>query len=577
MKNSNDLKIARLRWQIIYWGCRILSAFVFCVISAMAQDQTTALVVPLKSDEPPNRQSIRPNPLDDENRVNWMLRDAITAALDNNPDIAIERKNVRITELRLRATQGVYDPVLTASPSYSSNIQPNVGRFTGLSATSSATITKSFGTALSLQKAIQPGGGYFQTSFSTLRTTSNSAILSPLYSPQLSFSFTQPLWRNRSIDLDRRNIYIARKTLTLTDAQFRQQVIAIIMQVQQAYWNLAFAIRNITVQKDGVALAQDQVDENQKQVNVGMLSPLDVISAKTVLETRRQALIQAINAAEQAQNALKTLVVAGTESELWVKEIFPSDFFEETPPSFSLIEALANAYANRPEAAELKVQKEINNIDVDYYRNQTKPQIDLVAGYGLTGAAGTPVQTLVCPTGTTLGTSLCIPGNLPPTVTTASVNPSFVGGYGTALGDLFSNQYRNVTVGVNISLPLRNRTAKAYLGVALETRDQTDLLLRKQLQTVEAEVRNAYQSVISAQKNLNAARLARQYAEAQLDGEQKRFASGLSTTFLVLTRQNDLIQARGSEIGALAAYNVAVAALQQATGSTLASNNIQIK
>ncbi len=353
------------------------------------------------------------------------------------------------------------------------------------------------------------------------------------------------------------------------------------MQVQQAYWNLAFAIRNVTVQRDGVALAQKQVDQNEIQMQVGTLAPLDVISAKTTLETRRQALIQAEEAATQSQNTLKILVVVGTQSELWNKEIFPTEFFEETPLSLSLNEALTSAYANRPEVAQLKTQKEINNIDIDYYRNQTKPQIDLVAGYDLTGAGGKPVSTLSCPTGTTLtttsGSQVCSPGNLPPTVTTASVNNSFVGGYGTALGNLLSNKYRTFSVGVNISLPLGNRTAKANLGQARETAEQTDLMLRKQMQIIESDVRNAYQAVISSQRIVNVARLARQYAEVQLDGEQKKFAAGMSTTFLVLTRQNDLIQARGAEISALADYNNAVAALQQATSATLESNGVEIK
>ncbi|MGH9820065.1 MAG: TolC family protein, partial [Pyrinomonadaceae bacterium] len=173
--------------------------------------------------------------------------------------------------------------------------------------------------------------------------------------------------------------------------------------------------------------------------------------------------------------------------------------------------------------------------------------------------------------------SLCIPGNIPPTVTASNVNPTFVGGYGTALGNLLSNKYNTFTVGVNISFPFQNKTAKANLGNALVAESVTDLQQRKQMQTIEVDVRNAYQSVLLAKKDLDAARLAKQYAETQLDGEQKKFATGLSTTFLVLTRQNDLIQARGAEINSLAAYNTAVSALQQATGTTLSSNNIEIK
>jgi outer membrane protein TolC len=332
------------------------------------------------------------------------------------------------------------------------------------------------------------------------------------------------------------------------------------------------------VQSDGVILAQKQVDDNQKQVDVGMLAPLDVVTAKATLETRRQAYVQAQTAASQAQNVLKNLVADGTQAVIWDKEIFPTDFFEMPPSNVDLSADLTDAFANRPEADQFQTQKEINRKSTEYFRNQTKPQVDLVSSYSIIGAGGTPASTLTCPAGTTLGSnSLCVPGNIQPTITTVNINSKFIGSYPTALANMFSNKYNTVTVGLTISLPFRNTTAKANLGKALETEGETALQERKQLQTIEVEVRNAYQAVVSARKNLDAARLARQYAETQLDGEQKKFASGLSTTFLVLTRQNEVIQARGAEVSGLAAYNKAISALQQATGTTLSSNNVVIK
>lgn len=572
-ENGKKRQISKYRYLPLLINLLIFACF---LQPAAAQEKTAKLIVPIKEIVSPADKP-QPNALDDDKTVNWMLKDAISAALENNVDIAIERKNVRIAELNLRSSEGVYDWNLTASPSFTSTRQPNIGRFSGVSTAESSTNTTSFNPGLGFQKEVRWGGGSFETSFTDSRTTSNSAIISPLYSPDISFSYTQPLWRNRSIDLNRRNIYVAKKNLSLTDAQFRQQVIGVIEQVQQAYWNLGFAVNNVKVQADGVTLAQKQVDDNQKQADNGTLAPLDVVSAKATLENRRQALIQAQNAAEQAQNLLKALVAGGTEVDLWDKQIVPADFFEEQPLSLTLSDALKTGYDNRPEVTAIKTQREINGIDIDYFRNQTKPEIDLVAGYGLVGAGGTPVTTLVCPAGTTLNGAVCNPGNVPAAVTAASVNSNFVGGAGTALGNLLSNKYRNVTVGVNITLPLGNHTAKANLEKAVETANQTDLQIRKQMQQIEVDVRNAYKSVTLAKQNLDAARLARQFAETQLDGEQKKFAAGLSTTFLVLTRQNDLIQARGAEISALSAYNNAVAALQLATGTTLESNNVQIK
>src|SRR5262245_22427062 len=153
----------------------------------------------------------------------------------------------------------------------------------------------------------------------------------------------------------------------------------------------------------------------------------------------------------------------------------------------------------------------------------------------------------------------------------------FIGGYGTALGNLFDNSFPTWRVGVNISLPLRNRTAQANLGGALETGRQLDARLRKQFQTIEADVRATYHAVEAADLRYGAARAAREYAERQLAGEQEKFSVGLSTTFLVLTRQNDLSQARGAEAQALTDYNKAIAALQSAISTTLTDNSVEIR
>ncbi|MEP6946734.1 MAG: TolC family protein [Acidobacteriota bacterium] len=562
---------------------RLWSLILVCgvVASVQAQQPVTpakqTVIVSSKDDVP--AQPVPPvDPLDDDRSVYWTLHDAITTALENNVDIAIERKNLRIGEFNLRSAEGVYEPVLLATPSFNSANQPNIGRFSGLSSNENSTKTSNLSLNAGVQKQFRTEGGSFTASFDNPRTTSNSAIVSPLYSPQLSFSYTQPLFRNRRIDFNRLQILVAKKNLTLTDAQFRQQVISTIFQVQQAYWNLAYAQRNVSVQNDGLDLAQKLVDQNQKQVDVGMLAPLEVDSAKTTLEIRRQALIQAQNTAFQAETALKNLVVNGTQSPIWSKDIFPTDFFDEQPSGQSLSDDLNDGYSKRPEVDQFKAQRHIDKSNIDYYHDQTKPQIDLVSSYSIAGAGGTPTSTLTCPTGSSLASNgLCAPGNISPSVTTSSVNSRFVGGYGTAIGSLLTNKYNTVTVGLSISFPFHNKTAQANLGKALATESQTELQERKQLQTIEAEVRNAYQAVLLSKKNLDAARLARQYAEIQLDGEQKKFASGLSTTFLVLTQQNALIQAKGAEISALSAYNTSVAALQQASGTTLESNEVEIK
>src|SRR5262249_539434 len=184
----------------------------------------------------------------------------------------------------------------------------------------------------------------------------------------------------------------------------------------------------------------------------------------------------------------------------------------------------------------------------------------LVAEYGVTGLGGTAAIVI-----DENGVSRPI-----------AIDPVFIGGYFTALSNMFSNSYPTWRVGINFSFPFRNRTASANLGRSLATSHQVDEQLRRQLQLIEAEVRNAYQAIQAANLRVDAARAARQYAEQQLSGEERKFAAGLSTTFLILQRQTDLSQARGVEARALTDYNKSVADLQLAISTTLSSNNIDI-
>ncbi len=239
-------------------------------------------------------------------------------------------------------------------------------------------------------------------------------------------------------------------------------------------------------------------------------------------------------------------------SDLWKAEIIPTEKFEIQAFNVPLDDAVKLAVANRPEMKQYYLQKEINDYDIDFFKNQAKPQIDLVANYTMVGLAGTPR-----------------PGLNP--------DPRFIGGYGTALGILFGNDFRQWSVGVEFNFPLRNRTAQANLGRSRETGRQLDLRTRKMIQDIEVEVRNGVQAVETARLRIEAAEAARVYAEQQLDGESKRFAAGLSTTFLILTRQNELAEARGVELRAKGDYNKSVAELQRVISTTLSSNNIDVK
>jgi len=516
----------------------------------------------------------------DSNRVlNWTLREAIITALERNVDIQLERENVRLAEFDLYAARGVYDPSFTSTLSFvpqrfanatpsaaittpGGNVIEGVGKVISVK-----TLTYNFG----MTRQIERQGGQLQINFNNTRTNSNRSNFDPQYQPQFSLGYTQPLMRNRKIDQFRRGVTIQKKQLDLSDATFRQRAIQIIAQVQQAYWDLAFAIRDEEIQREAVKLAETQLANNQRQVEVGTLAPIDVVTAATTVESRRISVISAMNQVTQAENTLKQLVAEGQDADVWTAKIRPAESFEIQPVTVQLEEAVRLARSNRPELTQLLLQKDINATNIDFFRDQTKPQIDAFATYTPSGIGGTPTRSTFRRNAQG-GFVLDENGN-----PITSVDPDFQGSYGTALKNLLSNRYSTLQVGLNISIPWKNRVAEANLGRALEDTKRIDLLVRKQQLDIEAQIRNDVQAIEFAKMRIEAARAQQQFAQQQLDGEQKRFEAGLTTTFFVLQRQNDLSVAKGQYIRALTDYNKLVAQLQRDIGTTLSNNNIEVK
>jgi outer membrane protein TolC len=537
--------------------------------------------------------------------VKWYLRDAIEAALEKNIDIELERENVRMMQYDLIAAQGFYDPTATSRILYNSLGRATALRDQGLDGGNTIT-SKSYTYNFGMTKNLERGGGFLQADFFNLRSSSNTSQLSTEYTPTLVFQFNQPLFRDYKIDQGRRNIKVAKKRLDLTDAQFRQRVIQIISDVTQAYWNLSLAIKNEVVQRESVSLAETFLNNTKRQAEVGTLAPVEVVSAASALESRRQSVFQAMNNVGIAENTLKNLTASSPNDELWSSLIEPLESFDAKSASVPVEDAIKLAHENRPEIRQQNLSKEINKIDIDFSRNQAKPQIDLIATYRTDGLGGTPgvssgtAPSCADPTFLIDGDNnsrVCnkvvavrdASGNFVPTVQTFPFNPAvpftrtaqiddqFTGGYGTALGNLFKNQFRTWSVGVQISLPLRNRTAKANLGRFLEQDRQIDLQTRQLMQRIEVEVRNAVQAVETAKMRIDAAEAATKFARQQLDGEEKKFAAGLQPAYFVLERQNQLSVAQISELQAKADYNIAIANLQRVMSTTLTTSSIELK
>jgi HAE1 family hydrophobic/amphiphilic exporter-1 len=411
--------------------------------------------------------------------------------------------------------------------------------------------------------------------------------LSPFYSVDIGVLFTQPLLRNRSIDVYRHDIRIQRKRLTQSDFDFRLSVIAVIAQAQQAYWELVYAMRDQRNQLSSLNLAREQLYMIEERISVGASAPLERAQALTQIATSETNLLTATQYVTTTENALKQLILRDPVAVAWSAQIEPTDQPPLSAAPVNLQDALSEAFVNRPELNRLRLQQEINSIDIQYYRNQTLPRADAQSTVSTTGYAGSPLQRPFItgdPTNNStaflfdqinrLRGSLGQP-QLPIPPASNSVPDNLIGGYFRALSNVWD--FHAVTFGLAIEIPIRNRTAKANLAGARIQGEQLSAQVRALEQTIEVDVRNSAQAVEITQRQILAARAARESAEIQLTGEQKRYRTGLSTTFLVLQFQNQLVNARTAEIRAEANYNQAIANLQRATATTLRANNVIVK
>lgn len=511
------------------------------------------------------------------------LAEAIRLALENNNDIEATRIDVSVAEHDLTAARGAYDLRFT-SEYYFERSETPVASFLAGGNGGSLNTTDATG-RVGFEGLAPRGGGSYKFEFTSRRLNTNNAFndINPTVSNGFSFSYTQPLLRGRRIDDTRRRVEIAKKNLSLTDAQFRRRATEVITNVEQAYWELAYALRNLQIQIDAVRQARAQAESDRRQVEKGVIAPVDLLEAETQVKNFEQNVYAAQEGVSHAENSLKKMLAAERSAEIWSKALLPVTPVDLEAPRVALGAAVESALTNRLELAELQTSAEINKIDQRFYRDQTRPQVDLTASYSSNALAGSlrdeenPLVSGLVSLQNRVNELSTLSGLPALPTTTFNTDGSIVGGYGQSLGNLFAQNNPTVKVGVKISLPFRNRTAKANFARTVTEGRRVENQRAKVEQVIEAEVRDTLQALRSVEARLAAASSARSTAEQQYQSERRKFQSGMSTTYMVSQRQIDLINARGRELQAQTDLNKAIADFRRAIGSTLQTHNVALR
>jgi HAE1 family hydrophobic/amphiphilic exporter-1 len=485
------------------------------------------------------------------------LKDLTKLALQNNLDIAISDTNEEIQQQRLIQAYGPYDPMITSRLGVSSTKAPNTNQTNIASGQQSFNKQDYSNWNFGFSQAVKTGGT-LQASWNSSRTDTNQlfSLFTPQYSAQASVQFTQPLRRNFRIDQNRTNIKLVNMDMKINDSKFKQQVVTTIAGIQGVYWDLVSAIRAYDIARESVRLAQITLRDNRKKVEIGTLAPIAITEARATMASREGDLISAEQGIFQVENALLSKISNDRNAEIWHKVIAPVDTPEFKDFKISLDDAIDTALKNRPELEQIDLGLRETDLNYDMMANLKKWQFDLTGGFGTVGVAG--------------------PQSISPSTGVPQIVPSLVGGLPTAYKTIFSGGYTNWSVAFNIQIPLRNRSVDAQLA-QLKVNQRQSLMARKNQElAIQVDVRNAVQALDTNKKRIDQARLARELAAEQLDGEEKRFQAGLSQNYLVLQRQNDLSVAQYQELQALISYRKSIITLQQSIYTLLESNDFEI-
>jgi outer membrane protein len=545
------------------------------------------------------------------------LADTIALALENNLDVELERYEFSLAEADLlraksgAAIQGVptsvqpgipsgagtilgsassglaavnspsplgtglsYDPTLTGTLNFGHTTNPQANTvITGTSALVSSNKTANFG----ISQAFATGGSasLAYNNFSQEQNSFRNTI-DPTTVSALDLQVTQPLLQGFGLALNNRTIRIAKNNLRAADQVFRQQLLNTVANVVQLYWNLVASNQNVDVKKRALEVSQKLYDDNKKQVEIGTLAPIEIVRAEAQVASDQQALVAAQSAVQQQETVLKSAVSRNGLASPTIADVRIVATDPIRIPEVEAVEPIqdlvSRALDNRPDLAQSRIQIENAQIALQGSRNAMLPTLSAVGDVRNNALVGTQNRIIGPCTGNPLNCVSTPSGlvSVPPIA-----DPFFVGGYGSVLGQLFGRNFPTYSVGLNLSIPLGNRTAQANLATATLNLRQNELQVQRQINQIRVDVQNALIAVQQARAQYQAAVKQRVLEEQTVDADQKKLALGATTVFQVIQDQRDLATAAGNEVTAEAAYAAARVQIDLATGMTLQNNNVE--
>jgi outer membrane protein len=562
--------------------------------------------------------SLRLSDLVKDGKIYLSLSDAITLALENNYDLAIARYNLDIADtdlLRAKAgslLRGVNSGLVTNTLGGTSQTLTVGG---GPGGTSAGAATGSSGLVVStdgagplpedldpyitgtvqLERASAPQantlfsgglkalttntdqynftynqgfttGAQLQVGLTNSRITTNNPFSD--YSPELTSVFkatlTQHLLQGAGFGINKRFIQEAIYDRRITDSAFRQQILYTVNQVENIYWSLVSSYEDLQARERAVEQSSKVAADDRKQLEIGTMAPLDVVTADSSVAADKQALISSQSNLNYQQLVIKQAIARNLNDPTFIAApIIPTDrvSLEELPEEKQSADELAQtAFKQRPELEQAVLSLKKDEITLRGAKNALLPVLDAFGFYGSSALGGSQNPGAI----NFLTNKPYDPGTFP------SI------GYGTVVGHLFNSSAPDKGAGFNLNIPLRNRTAQADQARSLIEYRQAQLRLEQLYTEIKMQVVNQQFALTNDRAAVLAAEASQKFNAQSLDAEQKKLHLGASTTALVLQQSRNLATAENSLTAARAAYAKDRAAMYQLLATTLQHYGISL-
>ncbi|HJO03391.1 MAG TPA: TolC family protein [Acidobacteriota bacterium] len=526
-----------------------------------------AVAVPAFADAAPQQEAA----------LELSLPDAVQLAFENNLDIRVVAYDRSLAEERVTTAKGQFEPSLFFGVPGAIGVTPypTGGAFGGGSgfgglgysnqrfpvstqlAGADVTTQRSFASLLDFQQQLGFGLRY-DVSYVASRTDSNSIFnsLNPAWNNTLAVSVVQPLLNGRGRDATQASLRLARANTAVSRVSFVAQVEQVLLQVEQAYWELVFAERDLEVKESSWRLATEQLERTRVQVEVGLTAPVEATQAEVQVAGRETDLIVARNALDNSRDALRALLRADRLPAGWETQLIATEEPTVVAAEIDVDAAVQQARERRAEMAAAAATIGARHVEVEATRNALLPRIDLIGQVSANGIGGD----LIVRDGFFGDVVEVVPGS-----------------YNDAVKELFGLGFTSWSAGFNITVPLGNSAAEGNYAQATLNEDRARTERLRTEQQIVLEVRLAARGVRAASEAVESTRKTLGLAEQQLGIETDRFDVGMSTNFEVLQFQDQLAVARSQELRARIEHQRATAELARATGTLLDKYGIRIQ